>query len=110
MKGCYAITKNDGEEEGCCSGEMMMVILKDNCSNGNNGGHKCSICFRVFSSGQALGGHMRCHWEKEEPSRVCEFDLNLAAPPPPPPLQEDDDASSLPYSSGGLALDLRLGF
>ncbi|XP_057511762.1 uncharacterized protein LOC130793912 [Actinidia eriantha] len=24
--------------------------------------HKCSICHRVFSSGQALGGHKRCHW------------------------------------------------
>ncbi|XP_057805895.1 zinc finger protein ZAT3-like [Salvia miltiorrhiza] len=115
VKGCYAITKNvDGgeeteveaeAEEGCFSGEMMMMmmLLKDNCG----GGHKCSICFRVFSSGQALGGHMRCHWEKAEgPSRVSGFDLNLAA-------EEDDadaDASSLPYPSAGLALDLRLGF
>ncbi|XP_038682986.1 zinc finger protein ZAT1-like [Tripterygium wilfordii] len=24
--------------------------------------HECSICYRVFSSGQALGGHKRCHW------------------------------------------------
>ncbi|MCD7446914.1 hypothetical protein HAX54_018885 [Datura stramonium] len=24
--------------------------------------HQCSICHRVFSSGQALGGHKRCHW------------------------------------------------
>lgn len=24
--------------------------------------HRCSICNRVFSSGQALGGHKRCHW------------------------------------------------
>ncbi|KAD6453126.1 hypothetical protein E3N88_07831 [Mikania micrantha] len=24
--------------------------------------HKCSICSRVFASGQALGGHKRCHW------------------------------------------------
>ncbi|XP_033509877.1 zinc finger protein ZAT1-like [Nicotiana tomentosiformis] len=24
--------------------------------------HQCSICYRVFSSGQALGGHKRCHW------------------------------------------------
>lgn len=116
VKGCYAITKNDGEEEGCCSGSEMMMMMttmmlkENNCnSSSNNTGHKCSICSRVFLSGQALGGHMRCHWEKtEEPSsRVCEFDLNLAAPPP---LQEDDDASSLPYPPGGLALDLRLGF
>lgn len=25
-------------------------------------GHECSICHRVFTSGQALGGHKRCHW------------------------------------------------
>ncbi|KAK9102987.1 hypothetical protein Sjap_020241 [Stephania japonica] len=25
-------------------------------------GHECSICHRMFSSGQALGGHKRCHW------------------------------------------------
>lgn len=24
-------------------------------------GHECPICYRVFSSGQALGGHKRCH-------------------------------------------------
>ncbi|KAL1541198.1 zinc finger protein ZAT3-like [Salvia divinorum] len=103
VKGCYAITKNDGEEEGCCSGEMMMMMLRENSSNS---GHKCSICFRVFSSGQALGGHMRCHWDKaEEPSMLRDFNLNLA-----PPLQDDDDASSLPYPPTGLALDLRLGF
>ncbi|KAI9110900.1 hypothetical protein K1719_018020 [Acacia pycnantha] len=24
--------------------------------------HECSICNRTFSSGQALGGHKRCHW------------------------------------------------
>ncbi|KAK4269808.1 hypothetical protein QN277_022917 [Acacia crassicarpa] len=24
--------------------------------------HECSICYRSFSSGQALGGHKRCHW------------------------------------------------
>eukprot|EP01018_Ginkgo_biloba_P025372 Gb_37343 [translate_table: standard] len=25
-------------------------------------GHECSICHKVFPSGQALGGHKRCHW------------------------------------------------
>ncbi|KAJ0702615.1 putative transcription factor C2H2 family [Helianthus annuus] len=26
-------------------------------------GHECLICFRMFKSGQALGGHKRCHWQ-----------------------------------------------
>ncbi|KAI5647400.1 hypothetical protein M9H77_33405 [Catharanthus roseus] len=24
--------------------------------------HECTICHRIFSTGQALGGHKRCHW------------------------------------------------
>ncbi|KAI5075771.1 hypothetical protein GOP47_0009847 [Adiantum capillus-veneris] len=28
--------------------------------------HQCSICQRVFSSGQALGGHKRCHWAADK--------------------------------------------
>jgi hypothetical protein len=25
-------------------------------------GHECSVCHKFFQSGQALGGHKRCHW------------------------------------------------
>ncbi|XP_010547550.1 PREDICTED: zinc finger protein AZF1-like [Tarenaya hassleriana] len=45
----------------------------NNISSGNNnsavgGGqsgrtHTCSICFKAFPSGQALGGHKRCHYD-----------------------------------------------
>nr|XP_027091866.1 zinc finger protein ZAT3-like [Coffea arabica] len=117
VKGCFAITKNDGEEEdrtgegevvkdGTVEEDKMLMVF----------GHKCTICLRVFSSGQALGGHKRCHWEKgDEPSGFTQdlnpfssgkegssgLDLNLPAP------AEDDDSSSSYYS--GLALDLRLG-
>ncbi|VVB08460.1 unnamed protein product [Arabis nemorensis] len=44
--------------------------------------HECSICYRVFSSGQALGGHKRCHWitSKTSPDHashsVVKFDNN----------------------------------
>ncbi|KAL5215620.1 hypothetical protein ABZP36_007021 [Zizania latifolia] len=24
--------------------------------------HECSVCHRLFTTGQALGGHKRCHW------------------------------------------------
>lgn len=29
-------------------------------------GHECSICHRIFATGQALGGHKRCHWTGEK--------------------------------------------
>lgn len=28
----------------------------------NNGDHVCNICHKSFPTGQALGGHKRCHW------------------------------------------------
>lgn len=66
--------------------------------------HQCSICQRVFLSGQALGGHKRCHWmgdrvtetatsvisKQESGGRVRNWkgeellDLNQ-----PPPMDED---------------------
>lgn len=62
-------------------------------------GHKCSVCMRVFSSGQALGGHKRCHREiAATAARVCGgFDLNL-------PLFDDPN-----HDSSSCYLDLRLG-
>ncbi|GMJ02964.1 hypothetical protein like AT5G03510 [Hibiscus trionum] len=64
----------------------------------SNGGksrvHECSICGAEFSSGQALGGHMRRHrtptattlavgtedLSSKKPRTVVQFDLNLPAP------------------------------
>ena len=58
-------------------------------------GHECPICFRMFKSGQALGGHKRSHFvggreansttlTRQEPAPEAEiavlFDLNLPAP------------------------------
>ncbi|XP_077228598.1 zinc finger protein ZAT2-like [Tasmannia lanceolata] len=49
-----------------------------------NGIHECCICGRVFETGQALGGHKRCHWRGEEKvNRVRDgpvLDLNEPAP------------------------------
>ncbi|KAG8099500.1 hypothetical protein GUJ93_ZPchr0013g34821 [Zizania palustris] len=72
--------------------------------------HRCSVCFCTFSSGQALGGHKRLHYNQRggagggdakkpkpaatTPRTVKDFDLNLPAtgtaaqdvneiPPPP---------------------------
>ncbi|AEC06595.1 C2H2-like zinc finger protein [Arabidopsis thaliana] len=59
--------------------------------------HRCNICSRVFSSGQALGGHMRCHWEKDqEENQVRGIDLNV-------PAATSSDTTL------GCSLDLRLG-
>uniref|UniRef100_A0A0D9W7Z0 C2H2-type domain-containing protein n=1 Tax=Leersia perrieri TaxID=77586 RepID=A0A0D9W7Z0_9ORYZ len=30
--------------------------------------HECSVCHRLFTSGQALGGHKRCHWLTSSPA------------------------------------------
>ncbi|KAK8562836.1 hypothetical protein V6N13_018606 [Hibiscus sabdariffa] len=32
-------------------------------TGGNSRAHKCSICHKTFPTGQALGGHKRCHYE-----------------------------------------------
>ncbi|CAA6657515.1 unnamed protein product [Spirodela intermedia] len=56
--------------------------------------HQCSICLKTFPSGQALGGHKRCHYDggasasanapaassEGTSSSVRNFDLNLPAP------------------------------
>lgn len=67
--------------------------------------HECSICGSEFSSGQALGGHMRRHRpvsipETSETSKkernVLSLDLNLPAP-------SDDDREELPKSPSAIA-------
>ncbi|OMO71972.1 Zinc finger, C2H2-like protein [Corchorus olitorius] len=56
-----------------------------------NKGHECPFCFRVFKSGQALGGHKRSHFVggsedrtvviKQDPTEMHGLiDLNLPAP------------------------------
>ncbi|GMH21659.1 hypothetical protein Nepgr_023501 [Nepenthes gracilis] len=49
-----------------CKKEMIRAVEFDNnlimVSRKKPKVHECSICHRIFSSGQALGGHKRCHW------------------------------------------------
>ncbi|CAL4909374.1 unnamed protein product [Urochloa decumbens] len=88
--------------------------------------HRCSVCARGFATGQALGGHKRCHWEKEcaegmavaAPSNLAlatssgaavaasMLDLNLPPPGTMPalPWKSDEDGSL------NVALDLKLGY
>lgn len=93
---------------------MMMMMMS---TNHHYHHHRCHTCFRVFPSGQALGGHKRCHWRADQhhhhhlqqhgiggshqqqgsAGRVCVLDLNL-----PAPLDVEEDGGH------GLALDLTL--
>ena len=64
--------------------------------------HECPVCFRVFSSGQALGGHKRTHViAPTTPTSAAKLegnvnliDLNL-----PAPVDGDDDISQMEYSA-----------
>ncbi|KAL2536200.1 Zinc finger protein ZAT5 [Forsythia ovata] len=70
--------------------------------------HECSICGSEFSSGQALGGHMRRHrtapnttrtaYESshvsEKPRNILALDLNLPAPP-----EDDHRDENFPFPS-----------
>ncbi|XP_024403370.1 uncharacterized protein [Physcomitrium patens] len=89
---------NSEEDKPCClpdNEEMLNAARKTKA-------HECSICHRVFNSGQALGGHKRCHWggtgsgtpgsseatsaklvqsgQRNKPLKESVLDLNLPAP------------------------------
>ena len=66
--------------------------------------HRCDICSKAFSTGQALGGHMRCHWVKEKKQASTGIDLNVPASSTNLP----GSSSSDPLPESSLDLGLRL--
>lgn len=81
-------------------GQFPKSAMQRNNNNNNNKSrmHECSICGSEFSSGQALGGHMRRHRtttastsaqfeDDSKPRNILPLDLNLPAP-------EDDQKDS----------------
>ncbi|XP_052186607.1 zinc finger protein ZAT5-like [Diospyros lotus] len=97
-----AATEEEDDEEG--EGQLMIAKIgpfqmaaKTSTHISNKPKvHECSICGLEFSSGQALGGHMRRHRPpptakttaagNDKPRNFLALDLNLPAPP-----EEDDN-------------------
>ncbi|KAJ0982094.1 hypothetical protein J5N97_010349 [Dioscorea zingiberensis] len=76
---------NGTESRSVSSFSGSMSLSTGSGASGSGKAHQCTICHRNFASGQALGGHKRCHyWEgsSSSSSGVRGFDLNL------PPLPE----------------------
>ncbi|CAN7100499.1 zinc finger protein ZAT8-like [Brassica rapa] len=48
------------------SGEEQLGIFIKKKTKKTGWHHRCSICGLEFEMGQALGGHMRKHWNKED--------------------------------------------
>ena len=99
-------------------------------SGGTSGGgpHRCTICRRGFATGQALGGHKRCHyWDGMSVSGIVSaasvsasgtgssgvtvrnFDLNLAPLPENAGMkrwgEEDEVQSPLPIKKRRILID-----
>ncbi|KAJ8773235.1 hypothetical protein K2173_028412 [Erythroxylum novogranatense] len=55
--------KNAGFSEDHQSTSTATATTSATASNGVGRIHECSICHKTFPTGQALGGHKRCHYD-----------------------------------------------
>ncbi|CAH1412159.1 unnamed protein product [Lactuca virosa] len=70
VKGCFAARNDQFDDNLTQKYNIISDVIKpifpyqsDNSQDPRKSKvHKCSICNRIFASGQALGGHKRCHW------------------------------------------------
>ncbi|KAK7330767.1 hypothetical protein VNO77_24966 [Canavalia gladiata] len=73
----------------CCHHDEAMAKGEGNNNNNNSKIFECPFCYKVFGSGQALGGHKRSHLIPSSSSALkfkeSFIDLNL-----PAPVEEDD--------------------
>lgn len=95
---------HDLQEQGRLNNITNQTVVNNNNNNNKIKLHECSICGSEFSSGQALGGHMRrhrpppttmttstthnnvsdtssSHREEKSTRNMLSLDLNLPAPP-----------------------------
>ena len=106
--------KGSGGDEQSTSTTTTTNTATTNTPNTTGRTHECSICHKSFPTGQALGGHKRCHYEGGEKSGVTssegvgsstthsqvsnrDFDLNLPVLPEFSPaffVSGDDEVES----------------
>lgn len=55
--------KLTGGEDSTISAAASASGSSTAATSGSGRVHQCSICLKTFSSGQALGGHKRCHYD-----------------------------------------------
>uniref|UniRef100_A0A1J3GHL3 Zinc finger protein AZF1 n=1 Tax=Noccaea caerulescens TaxID=107243 RepID=A0A1J3GHL3_NOCCA len=71
--------------------------------------HTCSICFKSFSSGQALGGHKRCHYDGGNNGNGNGSSSNSVEVVAGSDVSDvDDERSSEQSAIGHLGFDLNL--
>ncbi|KAF3636609.1 putative zinc finger protein [Capsicum annuum] len=81
VKGCYA-AKQDQLDDSLIDDQDMNITQDEFTLQGSKSMkkskiHECSICHRVFSTGQALGGHKRCHWiTSNSPDSTSKFNFH----------------------------------
>ncbi|XP_052178717.1 uncharacterized protein LOC127792304 [Diospyros lotus] len=102
---CYNEEENKENEGAGCSSSSSKQVAAD---------HLCKICNKSFPTGQALGGHKRCHWtgaaDHQAPNstqlaaasaspgrRALPFDLNEL-----PAMDYEDGVESHDHHPGGL--------
>ncbi|KAK1304213.1 Zinc finger protein ZAT3 [Acorus calamus] len=81
VKGCFAARVVPDYDDARARAERPAKGASANCEARKAKAHECSTCHRVFASGQALGGHKRCHWITTNSAvaarEVGPLDLNL---------------------------------
>ncbi|KAK1367267.1 hypothetical protein POM88_042828 [Heracleum sosnowskyi] len=69
--------------------------------------YQCSVCEKIFASGQALGGHERCHWTA--PVADAHTDQAQAQPQPQAQLAVRSSGEEAKTQAGGKRIRL-MGF
>ncbi|MCO5599217.1 hypothetical protein L7F22_053317 [Adiantum nelumboides] len=114
MKGCFARTSDIGFGEYALIREELwqghahekdssLHVDEKDMKQQQIKGHECSICHRMFATGQALGGHKRCHYINEKVAEAASFTSSNKQM-----VGEEGHSSRLDSTEGGSTLDLNM--